>query len=133
MTNSGFLQLMYSLEFNNFLSRLVKACSRYKNLVFGVTTMIVASKIKLSIGAVPITFQTMGVGFIGLFCNTNDSYKIMSTYILMAALGIPVLCGNTSGLVTLMGPTGGYILGFLPAAVFISYFKDIFIYCLICK
>jgi len=45
-------------------------------------------------------------------------------YVLEAAVGLPVLAEMKSGLPTLLGPTGGYILGFVLAAGLVGYLAE---------
>ena len=63
--------------------------------------------------AVPFTLQTMGIFLtMGLLGGRRGTLAIL-TFILLAAVGAPVLAGFTGGLGVVLGSTGGYILGFL--------------------
>lgn len=67
--------------------------------------------------AVPFTLQTMGVFLtVGLLGGRRGALSIL-LYILMAAVGLPVLAGFKGGLGALLGNTGGYVLGFLLSAL----------------
>jgi len=62
---------------------------------------------------VPFTLQTFGVFCaLGLLGGRRGSTAVL-LYILLGALGLPVFSGFAGGLGKLLGPTGGYILGFL--------------------
>lgn len=66
---------------------------------------------------VPFTLQTFGVFLTcGLLGGRRGTLTIL-LYLLMAAVGIPVLAGFSGGLGILLGVTGGYIIGFLFAAL----------------
>lgn len=66
---------------------------------------------------VPFTLQTMGI-FIALrLLGGKKGTLSVLVYILLGAVGLPVFSGFTGGLSKLVGPTGGYILGFLAAGV----------------
>ena len=55
-------------------------------------------------------------------------YAVFSValYISLGVLGLPVFANGNSGLETLMGPTGGFIGGFLVVTIFIAFFtKDV--------
>jgi len=66
---------------------------------------------------VPFTLQTLGVFLtVGLLGGRRGTMAVL-VYILLAAVGVPVLAGFTGGLGILLGNTGGYILGFLLSAV----------------
>lgn len=66
---------------------------------------------------VPVTLQTFGVFLtVGVLGGKKGSLSVL-TYILLGAVGIPVFSGFTGGLGSLMGSTGGYIIGFLFASL----------------
>lgn len=66
---------------------------------------------------VPFTLQTFGVFLTcGLLGGRRGTLSIL-LYLLMAAVGIPVLAGFTGGLGILLGSTGGYTVGFLLIAL----------------
>ena len=68
---------------------------------------------------VPFTLQTFGVFLTcGLLGGRRGTLTIL-LYLLMAAVGIPVLAGFTGGLGILLGVTGGYVIGFVFAALLI--------------
>ena len=48
----------------------------------------------------------------------------MITYLAMGFVGFPVFAHGAFGLATLIGPTGGYLLGFIPAAYVMGYLGD---------
>lgn len=64
---------------------------------------------------VPFTLQTL---FVLLSGAVMKRYAFLPTglYVLMGLLGIPVFHSGSAGLGILLGPTGGYILGFIPGA-----------------
>ena len=66
--------------------------------------------------AVPFTLQTFAVFLAVGLCGTKCGTLSVAVYILLGAVGLPVFSGFGSGLGTLLGATGGYIVGFLPAA-----------------
>lgn len=62
---------------------------------------------------VPFTLQVFGIFCaLGILGGRKGTVSIL-IYILLGAVGVPVFAGFKSGLGALMGPTGGYILGFL--------------------
>lgn len=68
-------------------------------------------------GPVPFTLQTLGVFLtVGLLGGRLGSQAVL-VYILMGAVGLPVFAHFQGGLGTLLGTTGGYILGFLFSAL----------------
>ena len=74
---------------------------------------------------VPFTLQTFAVFVIaGLFDLKTGVISIM-VYLFMGAVGVPVFSGFKSGFAAIMGPTGGYLVGFLFVIVTICLFKKI--------
>lgn len=61
----------------------------------------------------PFTMQTFGVFLTLLLLGAKDGTIAIGLYILLGALGVPVFSGFNGGMGALMGPTGGYIVGFL--------------------
>lgn len=67
--------------------------------------------------AVPFTLQTFAVFLsVGLLGGRRGTMAVL-VYIAMAAVGLPVLSGFRGGIGALLGSTGGYVLGFLVAAL----------------
>lgn len=66
---------------------------------------------------VPFTLQTLGVFLtVGLLGGKRGTITVL-VFLLLAAVGVPVLAGFTGGLGILLGSTGGYMLGFLLSAL----------------
>lgn len=63
--------------------------------------------------AVPFTLQTLAVFLCVMLLETKRSLAAVITYILLGAVGCPVFSGFRGGIGTLLGPTGGYIIGFI--------------------
>lgn len=63
--------------------------------------------------AIPFTMQTFGVFLSLILLNSKNGSYAIALYILMGIVGIPVYSGFNGGIGHLLGPTGGYIIGFL--------------------
>ena len=84
--------------------------------VFAALTAV-CSWISIPVFAVPFTLQTFGVE-LALFClGGRTGFLSVSVYLLIGIAGVPVFSGFNSGAGYLLGPTGGYILGFLAMAL----------------
>lgn len=59
---------------------------------------------------VPITAQTLGVMLAGAILGPRLGFLALALFVLLVAIGLPVLPGGRGGLGVLMGPTGGFIL-----------------------
>lgn len=67
--------------------------------------------------AVPFTLQTFGVFLaIGVLDGKRGTLAIL-TYLILGALGVPVFANFSGGIGYMLGPTGGYIIGFLLSAL----------------
>ncbi len=73
--------------------------------------------ITIPIPGVPFTMQTFGVFAALCILGGRLGTSSVAVYILMGAVGIPVFSGFRGGISVLLGPTGGYIAGFIAAAL----------------
>lgn len=81
-----------------------------------VTAMLSFVAIPVPLSPAPITGQTLGVMLAGLVLGQWWGTAAILVYLGMGLLGIPVFAGGRSGLGALTGPTGGYLVGFVPGA-----------------
>jgi biotin transport system substrate-specific component len=86
----------------------------------------VGGGIAVPIGPVPITLQTLFVLLAGLILGPRGAAPAILLYWTAGILGLPVFAGGKAGLGIFFGPTGGFLLGFLPAAVFCGLFRRFF-------
>ncbi len=81
-----------------------------------VVLMMVCSWISIPL-TIPVTLQTFGVfAAVGILGGKRGTLAVL-VYILMGAVGLPVFSGFGGGLGSLVGTTGGYIVGFLFSAL----------------
>lgn len=67
--------------------------------------------------AAPVTLQTLGVLLaVGLLGGQQGTMAVL-LYLLLGAVGLPVYAGMQGGVGVLLGPTGGYLFGFLVTAL----------------
>jgi biotin transport system substrate-specific component len=76
--------------------------------------------IPLPFTPVPFTMQTFAVYMIAIALGPRLGAMAMAAYICEGACGLPVFSGGAAGAAKLLGPTGGYLLGFVPAAYVIG-------------
>jgi biotin transport system substrate-specific component len=84
--------------------------------VLGLAAQI---RIPLPFTPVPLTGQVMVVLLSGIVLRSFYGGLSMVFYLLLGFAGIPWFTGWTAG--SLLGPTTGYLAGFIPAALFVSY------------
>ena len=80
--------------------------------------MAILSNIWIPLWPVPITMQTFGAFLIAFFFGSKKATITILLYLIAALLGLGVLAGYSSGYAEFVGPTGGYLIGFM-AMVFV--------------
>ena len=78
-------------------------------------------------GAVPFTLQTCGVFLTVSVLGGKRGTSAVLLYIFMGLLGIPVFSGFQGGIGVILGPTGGYIIGFVFGALIMWLFEIILV------
>ncbi|MFZ1199192.1 MAG: biotin transporter BioY [Desulfobacterales bacterium] len=81
----------------------------------------VGAFISLPIGPVPIALQSLFVYLAGLLLGARWGVASVGIYLLAGVCGLPVFAGGTGGIGRLVGPTGGYLIGYLPAVLLIGW------------
>ncbi len=79
----------------------------------------VGAFISIPIGPVPIVLQNFFVLLAALLLGPRWGVAAVGVYLLAGICGLPVFAGGTAGIGRIMGPTGGYLIGYLPA-VFVA-------------
>ncbi|AMB58074.1 biotin transporter BioY [Microterricola viridarii] len=72
--------------------------------------------------AVPITFQTLGVMLAGAILGARNGFLAVLLLEVLVAAGLPLLSGGRGGIGVFLGPTGGYLVGWLLGALVIGWF-----------
>jgi biotin transport system substrate-specific component len=76
----------------------------------------VLSQIVIPIGPVPINLATFAVFCAGTLLGSKLGALSLATWAVLGAAGVPVFAMFRGGVGALVGPTGGYIIGYIPAA-----------------
>lgn len=72
-------------------------------------------------GAVPITLQTLGVMLAGSILGPRRAMAAVTVFLLLVALGLPLLAGGRGGLAVFAGPSAGYLIGWIAGAGVIGW------------
>ncbi len=77
-----------------------------------IALLTVASWITVPLGPVPFTLQTFMLVFIVLALTPRQAVISVLGYLALGAIGVPVFAGMSGGAAQLMGPSGGFLIGF---------------------
>lgn len=99
---------------------------QYVLAAFGAAIIAVLAQVTIPLPLIPITGQTLAVGIVVTILGTRLGTISVLLYILLGAVGLPVFSGMSGGLGILVGPTGGYIVGFLVTAIIMGLYLDQF-------
>lgn len=80
--------------------------------------------IAIPIGPVPIVLQNLFVLLSGLLLGSRWGLAAIGAYLLAGALGLPVFAGGAGGIGRLAGPTGGYLIGYLPTVYVVGLISE---------
>jgi len=82
------------------------------------------AQVAIPLWPVPITGQTLAVLLVGASLGATRGAISMVVYALAGLVGLPVYSDHTAGLAVLLGPTGGYIVGFVLAAALTGWLAE---------
>lgn len=98
------------------LSRKMKAHDITYTAV-GIALLSVSAWITVPFGPVPFTLQTMALTFLLAVLSPSQGFISVVVYLLLGGVGLPLFSGMRAGVGVLFGPTGGFLMGFVMAAV----------------
>jgi len=105
-------------------SAATSAVTKAALVVFGSLLLAVSAQFKIPLYPVPVTGQTLVVLLIGMTYGPRLGGITLAAYLFEGALGLPVFAGGAAGAAVLMGPTAGYLFGFLLAAIAMGYLAE---------
>ena len=85
-------------------------------MALGTALLTLSAKVNLPLPYVPMTLQTLVVLMIGAAYGWRLGSATVIAYLAEGAIGLPVFAGPVGGLAPLVGPTAGYLYGFVLAA-----------------
>ena len=80
--------------------------------------------IPLPFTPVPITGQTLAVLLVGAVLGSKRGAIALMAYLIEGIIGIPVFAGGTGGIGKLLGPTGGYLIGFIASSYLVGLLSE---------
>jgi biotin transport system substrate-specific component len=102
--------------------RAASTCNTVLIAVFAalIAAMGLMPPISIGIIPVPITLQTLGVMLAGAILGPVRGMLSALVVVVLSLLGLPILSGGRGGLGVLVGPTGGYLVGWIPGALVVG-------------
>jgi biotin transport system substrate-specific component len=96
-------------------------------LILGGSLLIALSaqlQFVLPFSPVPMTGQTFAVLLLGALYGSTRGPATVVTYLALGVMGLPVFAGGGFGVARLVGPTAGYLVGFLAAAFVVGLLSE---------
>ena len=90
----------------------------------GTGLLALSAKVQVPFYPVPMTMQTLAVLVIGAAFGWRLGALTILAYLAEGAMGLPVFAGKGAGLGYMMGPTGGYLVGYVALAVIAGWAAD---------
>lgn len=104
-------------------SDAAKLATNLVTVVLGTLVITLAAKVNVPVWPVPVTLQSMAVAALAAAFGARIGVATVALYLLEGAMGLPVFATG-GGLPYLLGPTGGFLLGFLFMAGIIGFAAD---------
>ena len=99
----------------------------HRQLYFTVVTALMAAAVaavapfSIHIGAIPLSLCSLGVYLCAVLLGGVRGTAAVGIYLALGAIGVPVFAGFVGGVQAFAGPTGGYLIGYLPCAAVIGW------------
>ncbi|MEZ0171861.1 biotin transporter BioY [Microvirga sp. TS319] len=93
-------------------------------MAVGTALLTLSAKVQVPLPYVPMTLQTLVVLIIGTSYGWRLGGATIGLYLAQGAMGLPVFAGPTAGIGYMMGPTGGFLFGFLAAAIAMGFMAE---------
>ena len=90
----------------------------------GVAFLTLLAQLRIQLGPVPVTGQTLGVLLLGSAYGLGLGALTSAAYVALGALGLPLFSGWQGGVAHLMGATGGYLIGFVLASALLGWLAE---------
>lgn len=100
-----------------------RLASTLATIVLGTLLITICAKINVPVWPVPVTLQGFAIAALSAAFGMRIGVATVALYLLQGAFGLPVFAAG-GGLAYLVGPTGGFLLGFLVMAAIIGYAAD---------
>jgi len=127
MTGASLLRRYEMLRYSVFRRRYSLSLTGKVMLALGMASLtgaLAQLRIVLPWTPVPITGQTFAILLAGIFLGRRWGGVSQAIYVGLGMAGVPWFAGQQCGIGAIAGPTGGYLVGFILAALLIGYLTD---------
>jgi biotin transport system substrate-specific component len=100
-----------------------RLASNLATVVLGTVLITIAAKINVPVWPVPVTLQSFAIAALAAAFGWRIGVATVALYLLEGASGLPVFATG-GGMAYLVGPTGGFLLGFLAVAAIVGAAAD---------
>lgn len=90
----------------------------------GALVVAVLAQVTIPLPLVPITGQTLGVILVGATLGSRRGAAAMLAYLVAGLAGAPIFAEFTGGPASVLSPSFGFVLGFVPAAFVAGWFAE---------
>ncbi|MBX9470796.1 biotin transporter BioY [Microcella sp.] len=90
-------------------------------VVAGTALVAVLAQVAIPLWPVPVTGQTLAVLLVGASLGAARGAASLALYAVLGGLGLPIYSDASGGWSVLLGPTGGYIIGFIVSAALVGW------------
>ena len=114
------------MEAINKTSKIEKIIKLTLITIVGTILITISAKIKIPFYPVPMTMQTFVILLIGITLGYKIGLATVTLYLFEGIIGLPVFANSPEkgiGIAYFIGPTMGYLIGFLIAVYFAGLFK----------
>jgi biotin transport system substrate-specific component len=94
--------------------------------LFAAITAVLGLVPAISVGPVPITAQTLGVMLAGAVLGARRGFLSQLLFLVLVAIGLPLLASGAGGLAVFAGPTAGYLISWPIAAFVVGWLTERF-------
>lgn len=93
-------------------------------IVLGSLVVAAMAQLSIPLQPVPVTGQTFAVLLVGMVLGSRRGGMALAAYLGEGLAGLPVFAEARAGLATVLGPTGGYLIGFIAAAWLVGWLAE---------
>jgi biotin transport system substrate-specific component len=111
-------------QLQGWLGLLVRVLLGISVVAAGIGILTASAWLSVPFYPVPMTMQTLAVLLVGGLLGPRLGVASVAGYLALGLTGAPVFHGGIGGAAVLAGPTGGYLLGFMPAAFLMGLFAS---------